>query len=296
MAALASQRLNLGAATPLRAPRAPIHVSACLRSAAGSKVAKSAGLGVAQLGTAASRPAGTQRQAIKVSAFWRREPPAPLDPNSPEQVALRSSAGWQKSLSFVAFWLQLALTIVSAGVLVFSLMVSNVAATNVPAWPRYFTAAGIVAAFLSTFFAHGFLRLARNLSAGEAVNPGWLGANLLRCNALNVAGIALTVVGLQASVGTLVAKSLMTSVQGAFAANAANALVSIDVFSLQAATNTVLSHVVSLIFTNMMLGVVGGARNAAGGATANGVELGADGMSPVRPSTLGYSPWNLKAD
>lgn len=57
-----------------------------------------------------------------------------------------------------------------------------------------------------------------------------------------------------------------------------------------------LSHVVSLIFTNMMLGVVGGARNAAGGATANGVELGADGMSPVRPSTLGYSPWNLKAD
>lgn len=47
----------------------------------------------------------------------------------PVQVALRSSAGWQKSLSFVAFWLQLALTIVSAGVLVFSLMVSNVAAT-----------------------------------------------------------------------------------------------------------------------------------------------------------------------
>ncbi|KAG2446886.1 hypothetical protein HYH02_008042 [Chlamydomonas schloesseri] len=238
---------------------------------------------------------------MKVSAFWRREPPAPLDPNSPEQIALRSSAGWQKSLSFVAFWLQLALTIVSAGVLVFSLMVSNVAATNVPAWPRYFTAGGIVAAFLSTFFAHGFLRLARNLSAGETVNPGWVGANLLRCNALNVAGIALTVVGLQASVGTLVAKSLMTSVQGAFSANAANALVSIDVFSLQAATNTVLSHVVSLIFTNMMLGVVGGARNAggssgAGATTSKGVELGADGMSPVRPATLGYSPWNLKAD
>lgn len=75
-----------------------------------------------------------------------------------------------------------------------------------PAWPRYFTAAGIVAAFLSTFFAHGFLRLARNLSAGEAVNPGWLGANLLRCNALNVAGIALTVVGLQASVGEWVGR------------------------------------------------------------------------------------------
>jgi hypothetical protein len=70
----------------------------------------------------------------------------------------------------------------------------------------------------------------------------------------------------------------------------------------QAATNTVLSHVVSLIFTNMMLGVVGGARNAGSGSgaaasvTSNGVELGADGMSPVRPSTLGYSPWNLKAD
>lgn len=70
-----------------------------------------------------------------------------------------------------------------------------------PTWPRYFTAGGIVCAFLSTFFAHGFLRLARKLAAGEAVAPGWIGSGLLRNNQLNVLGIAITVVGLQASVG-----------------------------------------------------------------------------------------------
>jgi hypothetical protein len=32
-----------------------------------------------------------------------------------------------------------------------------------PTWPRYFTLAGVVAAFLSTFFAHGFLRLSRQV-------------------------------------------------------------------------------------------------------------------------------------
>ncbi len=70
-----------------------------------------------------------------------------------------------------------------------------------PTWPRYFTAGGIVCAFFSTFFAHGFLRLARKLAAGEAVAPGWIGSGLLRNNQLNVLGIAITVVGLQASVG-----------------------------------------------------------------------------------------------
>lgn len=50
---------------------------------------------------------------------------APLDPSDPEQVALRGTAGLQKGLSFVAFWLQLALTLAAAGVLVFSVAFTN---------------------------------------------------------------------------------------------------------------------------------------------------------------------------
>lgn len=64
---------------------------------------------------------------------------------------------------------------------------------------------------MSTFFAQGFLRLARKLAAGEVVEPGLLEASLLRCNGLNVLGIGATVIGLQASVGE--AKWGCTSVQ-----------------------------------------------------------------------------------
>ncbi|KXZ55522.1 hypothetical protein GPECTOR_2g1071 [Gonium pectorale] len=235
---------------------------------------------------------------LPVSAFWRKEAPAPPDPESPEQVALRASAGWQRSLSFVAFWLQLALTVVSAGILLFSLAATNTATAG-PEWPRYMTAAGIAAAFVSTFFAHGFLRLSRTLADGGVVSPGWLTANLLRCSSLNLAGIFVTVVGLQASVGTLVAKSLLTSVQAPFsAATAANALVSLDVFSLQAATNTLLSHIISLVFVNLMLRATNAARFAPppGPSGVGAVAVGLDGLSPVRPASLGYNPWSLKAD
>ncbi|GIL89575.1 hypothetical protein Vretimale_1868 [Volvox reticuliferus] len=249
-------------------------------------------------GTAPLVPSGSRRTRVQTAAFlFRREAPAAPDPQSPEQVALRSSAGWQRNLSFLAFWMQLALTVVSAGVLLFSL-----AATSAPAggasWDRYFTAFGVVCGFISTFFAHGFLRTARKLGAGEVVVPGWLESSLLRCNGLNVLGIGATVVGLQASVGTLVAKSLLTSTQAPFTTSSINAVISLDVFSLQAATNTLLSHLVSLVFTNLMLRITSSATRATPQmpSVVGAVAVGSDGLSPVRPSSLGYSPWTLKAD
>ncbi|GLI70585.1 hypothetical protein VaNZ11_015511 [Volvox africanus] len=249
-------------------------------------------------GTALLLPSGSSRPRVQTAAFlFRRETPAAPDPQSPEQVALRSSAGWQKNLSFVAFWMQLALTVVSAGVLLFSL-----AATAAPlggaSWDRYFTALGVVCGFISTFFAHGFLRMARKLGAGQVVEPGWLEGSLLRCNGLNVLGIGATVVGLQASVGTLVAKSLLTSTQAPFTTNPVNAVISLDVFSLQAATNTLLAHLVSLVFTNLMLRITSSATRATPPmpSAVGAVAVGSDGLSPVRPASLGYSPWTLKAD
>lgn len=69
---------------------------------------------------------------------------------------------------------------------------------------------------------------------------------------------------------------------------------------MQAATNTLLSHVVSLIFTNLMLRIISAARSAAAPTPSlsmtGAVTMGADGLSPVRPASLGYSPWALKAD
>lgn len=83
--------------------------------------------------------------------------------------------------------------------------------------------------------------------------------SLLRNNVLNLLGIGAAVLGLQISVGTLVAKTLAGGASGATgvvgsAAGVVN--VSLDVFSLQALTNTLLSHFISLIFTNLMLRLV----------------------------------------
>ncbi|GLC35314.1 hypothetical protein PLESTB_000578200 [Pleodorina starrii] len=294
MASLQSRFAIGSAPQPYRVAKSTLSCATCLKHLAYRQPA--CGTTNGQQGLLPVLPSG--RPQVQAAAFlFRREAPAKPDPESPEQVALRSSSGWQKSLSFVAFWLQLALTVVSAGVLIFSLAATNVPAGG-PSWDRYFTAAGVVCGFLSTFFAHGFLRLARKLAAGEVVEPGWLSASLLRCNGLNVLGIGATVIGLQASVGTLVAKSLLASTQTPFATNPANAVVSLDVFSLQAATNSLLGHLVSLVFTNLMLRITSAATRTAAAPPPppGGVAVGADGLSPVRPASLGYSPWMLKAD
>jgi hypothetical protein len=65
---------------------------------------------------------------------------------------------------------------------------------------RWFTLVGIVCGFLSTFFAHGFLTLARQaIQQGKAVKRSYLVSNLLRNTNINLLGIGITLVGLQAS-------------------------------------------------------------------------------------------------
>ncbi|KAJ9517374.1 hypothetical protein QJQ45_016739 [Haematococcus lacustris] len=208
-----------------------------------------------------------------------------------ELAQLRDSAGTTKTLSFLGFWAQFALSIVSAGILLFSV-------GFVPRAPgmgtavdlsKYLTLGGVLTAFVSAMFAHGFLTLSRKLLAGGSVTKRYVVATLLTNNAICLAGIGITVVGLQASVGgwgalvglvwlgvgaappcppnpalrplppsgTLVAKSLATAISGPITySQAGSALVSLDVFALQASTNTLLCHVIGLLFTNLMLRLV----------------------------------------
>lgn len=65
---------------------------------------------------------------------------------------------------------------------------------------RIFTVIGIVCAFFSTFFAHGFLTMARQaINQGKAVKRSFLVQNLVRNTNINLLGIGITLVGLQAS-------------------------------------------------------------------------------------------------
>jgi len=177
---------------------------------------------------------------------------------------LAKSSGILKNLSFCAFWAQLALTLVSAGVLLFSEAVGGVSrsglAFNVS---KGFALGAVLLSFVSTFFAFGFLRLSRAVHAGKTADAGGLAANLFRSSTVNLVGIGLTAIGLQASVGTLLGKTLMASAQSPFQYGGVNAssVVSLDVFALQASTNLLLCHLVGLVFSNIMQRVVNNAIN-----------------------------------
>lgn len=194
--------------------------------------------------------------SVVASAFGQ---PSKDNVDTKELEELRASAPAQKNLSFIAFWLQFALSVVSGLILLFSIAFAPRPPGMTPAGDvsKWLTLVGVVLAFVSTFFAHGFLNLAKKVQEGGQVGREWLVNSLLTNNTINLWGIGVTIIGLQASVGTLVAKTLVTSVSTPYAVpQANNALVSLDVFALQASTNTLLCHLLGLIFTNMLLGVV----------------------------------------
>jgi hypothetical protein len=90
------------------------------------------------------------------------------------------SAGALRSLSFVSFWSQLALSLTSALVFAFSMAFSRTASSEGDP-TKYLTLVGILFSFLSTFFAHGFYNLAQKVAKGEAIKRAWVVSSLLRC-------------------------------------------------------------------------------------------------------------------
>lgn len=78
------------------------------------------------------------------------------------QVAkrLESTARYFRRLGSIGFWGQLVCTVVSAVILVFSIVVTGTATTPVT---TYLSCGGIAAGFLSTFWSYGYMRLANRL-------------------------------------------------------------------------------------------------------------------------------------
>lgn len=124
---------------------------------------------------------------------------------------------------------------------------------NVSVW---FTLFGVASSFISTFFAFSYVKLARQSFSKGDVTRETVSARLLRNNSLNLWGLGATLLGLQAVIGGLVAKTLTTASTNPYAqggAGARAAPVALDVFSVQASANTLLAHFVSIVFTNMLL-------------------------------------------
>ncbi|KAK9790729.1 hypothetical protein WJX73_000393 [Symbiochloris irregularis] len=195
---------------------------------------------------------------------------------SPQSVALPVSAPAKRSLErtadacrrigWISFWSQLSLSVVSAGILLFSVAFTSV---NGPGATLYLTLFGIAASFLSTFWAYGLTRLSRQLriyadkgpkGTGRRITKAEVRARLWRSAGINLAGIASTLLGLQATVGLLVAKTLTNATANPFLSGGSgsyNPVLALDVFLVQASTNTLFAHFASLLFYLWLIKVVG---------------------------------------
>lgn len=83
-----------------------------------------------------------------------------LNLNGQVMKRLEKTARYFKNLGTFGFWSQLVCTIVSAGILAFSTVVTG--KVTAP-FTFYATAAGIAAAFISVFWSFGYIRLSERL-------------------------------------------------------------------------------------------------------------------------------------
>ncbi|XP_042382191.1 protein TIC 21, chloroplastic-like [Zingiber officinale] len=170
---------------------------------------------------------------------------------------LEDTARYFKRLGSIGFWGQLLCTIVSAVILSFSTVVTGKIATPVTFYP---TAGAIAVAFISVFWFFGYIRLSEKLQRtanepSKAPPRAEVVKNLKNGIVLNVLGMGAAILGMQATIGLLVAKALTTlSVpyyQGI--APGKNVVLAMDVFLVQSSSKTVLSHLLGLVLSLELL-------------------------------------------
>ncbi|XP_021816046.1 protein TIC 21, chloroplastic, partial [Prunus avium] len=119
---------------------------------------------------------------------------------------------------------------------------------------------GIVAAFISVFWSFGYIRLSdklRKTASDPAKAPPR--ADVIRSLkngiVLNLLGMGASVLGMQATVGLLVAKALTSSANPYYQGLSPgySPVLALDVFLVQAAANTILSHFLGLVFSLELL-------------------------------------------
>ncbi|KAL4302947.1 hypothetical protein GQ457_10G020570 [Hibiscus cannabinus] len=175
------------------------------------------------------------------------------------QVAKRlaSTSRYFKRLGNLGFWGQLVCTLVSAVILSFSVVITGKITS--PA-TFYATATGIVAAFISVFWSFGYIRLSEKLKRtandpSKAPPRADVVKSLKNGIVLNLLGMGAAILGMQATVGFLVAKALTSSTNPYYQGISPgySPVLALDVFLVQASGNTILSHFLGLVFSLELL-------------------------------------------
>ncbi|PWA48449.1 hypothetical protein CTI12_AA490990 [Artemisia annua] len=202
-----------------------------------------------------SRPSIVKLASAPISNVYNEDP----DKAKLAQVAkrLETTSRYFKRLGSLGFWGQLVCTIVAAVILSFSVVVTGKITS--PA-TFYSTAGGIVAGFLSVFWSFGYIRLADRLrktatDPSKAPPRADVVKSLKNGITVNLLGMGAAILGMQATVGLLVAKALTTSSNPYYQGitPGSSPVLALDVFLVQASANTILSHFLGLVFSLELL-------------------------------------------
>ncbi|KAJ9531724.1 hypothetical protein QJQ45_021872 [Haematococcus lacustris] len=182
-----------------------------------------------------------------------------------------------KRYGWLSFWVQMTLSVVSGVILLFSVAFTS---QTGPRASLYLTLIGILAGFFSTFWNFNYTRMALRMQRYVDAVPGdsvpkvkkqtlcalampQVIDTVTKGVLINVLGLGSTLLGIQALVGVLVAKTLSNASANPFIASAAgvyNPVLALDVFLVQAATNMLLGHFLSMVCSLWLLSVVGEGR------------------------------------
>ncbi|HEY9888780.1 MAG TPA: DUF3611 family protein [Candidatus Obscuribacterales bacterium] len=167
-----------------------------------------------------------------------------------------------RRFGWISFWIQLVLGVIASLALIFAIasVTSRTTGNNPGAGAGlFFTSVGQVAVFVSAFWAYRYTRLGRQLrSQDDAKRPKpKVALRTLRGGLfISLGGMLLTLLGAEATVGSLLAKAL-SQPQGAAVFGVPNSVSQyvqpLDIFVIQANTNILLAHFCGLVFTLWIL-------------------------------------------
>jgi len=161
-----------------------------------------------------------------------------------------------RNIGWLSFWFQLILTTVSGVILLFSSGISSVGVVSINPMDIC-TLVGVACGLITTFLSWTWIRAGRRLGLLQEVKLQQCMGTVLASTNLNLIGMGSTILGLQAVVGGLVAKTLTTAAgAGYYGPRGAPPPVAFDVFSVQACANTIMAHFAGLVLANWLLRVI----------------------------------------
>lgn len=171
------------------------------------------------------------------------------DSQSPSS-ALQQIAQAFRLTGWISFWTQLVLGVVATVILGFASLSREAAVNEQRAgtgFGIFFAAAGVITLVVSIFWAFRYTLIAKRLQSANPNNRPRKAdtIQLLRLGLIvSLVGMLISLVGAQAIVGALVAKVLSLPQAGgvAYTIDPSRIIRPLDIFVVQANTNTVLAH------------------------------------------------------